>query len=444
MNHVRSFMNTLITGMVIASFILVKQSLASHRNIRVPQELVNVQLTDVQAKGFADNPSSAPTIGSLVIAKQSTCWRFGIVSRVWHNNTYDIIRLDRTTIQTHIAQDSIRSLAPLWHHLYQPNTNLSQLNILLNERITHYKKYGCPGGHGMIVPPSSKIIVLGDINGNFNSLQSQITEMFRNGLIDKHLKLAHDHYIIGLGNYVTDNKESLLVIQIMLQLQQANPSRVYLIKQNIDNIPFPTAKNKNDMQTNSTELQSIKHSWATISLILRTLPNFLCVGLQMPSTHSYDFIIFCSQKLDSSWHPQTYMKSLVEKHIDQNYSFPCCKEFYCTDCKTSSEKPTETFSEFVKKYISGIDSQKAYQCCLKALLRTGIRAGHCGITRICDNNNSWKPLKNYKTYEIGTSTVYTCSSCPIHADSHSENLLEAFGVVEAGRNGHWYITAHIQ
>jgi hypothetical protein len=204
--------------------------------------------------------------------------------------------------------------------------------------------------------------------------------------------------------------------------------------------------------------------WLKMLMLFKSLPKVLLAGLQLPSTQYYDFVMFCHASCDFTWRPEDLMGKTVEKHINQLYKNPCVVDYRNAQMNDASfatgtfvgenvesknaRKPAgsekiwskSAFDQFVKQNASRIDKRHRYQCCLCALVR-----GHEHIPGgiVVLKNNGWKPLKDKKTYEIEPCSVYTCTS-GAHCMSKAGCFDGAFGIIEAGPNGHWYITSHLE
>ena len=70
----------------------------------------------------------------------------------------------------------------------------------------------------MILPANSKIVVLGDLHGNFGSLQSHLASLYQDGLLDDQFHLKPNCYVVGLGDYAGDGGQGILVLYTSVEI----------------------------------------------------------------------------------------------------------------------------------------------------------------------------------------------------------------------------------
>lgn len=472
MHYIRT-LPKLIVGVWVVSYALITYAIVSHKEIHLPQNLWQSQLADSQVKLFASKQKIKPEVGQLVIChQQGGSWGFGIVVKQWSDEYYDIATPDNQSVNKHVALSSIKTLSSTWNQLFQPTVSLDKMRTLLDERTNYYRTYGAPDGHGMILPANSKIVVLGDLHGNFGSLQSHLASLYKDGLLDDQFHLKPNCYVVGLGDYAGDGGQGILVLYTLLKLQEHNPDQVFLLcgdHEDASQAQLDGFQKEwyGTFGGTKKEFCLSELVWLKMLMVWKSLPKVLLVGLQMPSTQHYDFLMFCHGSCDFTWRPDAFMSKVVEKHIDQHYQNPCIVDYrddLCTDAsfvtgtfvddediaKMRAKKTGQAamwsksaFEQFVKLYASRMDKKHMYQYCLCAIVRghEHIPGGIVSFKR--KGLKTWKPLKDNKTYEIEPCSVYTCTSGS-HCMSKAGCFDGAFGLIEAGTNGHWYITSHLE
>ena len=465
----------LALAIAVISPVFITYTIVHGIDVHLPHHLWHKQLSDSQVTLFANKQRLRPEVGQLVICRQQDgSWGFGAVAKQWPDEYYDIASMDNHVINKHVSLSSIKTLSSVWNQLFNPTVSLEQMRGMLDERINYYKSHGAPDGHGMILSAQSKIVVFGDLHGYFDSLQNHLARMYKDGLLDEQFHLKSNCYVVGLGDYTGDGGEGILVLRTLLKLQENNPEQVFLLRGDHENV----SKSQIDgfqkewygtFGSTNKDFRLSEMVWLKMLMVWNYLPKLLLVGLQMPSTQSYDFLMFCHGGCDFSWRPDAFLSKVVEKHISQCYKNPCILDYrddkksetsfvtgtFADDADiakmraktTTADKSTmwskSAFAEFVKRFASRIDKKQMYQYCLRAMVR-----GHehipGGIVALkCNGAKTWKALKDNKVYEIDPCSIYTCTSGS-HCMSKAGCFDGAFGLIEAGINGHWYITSHLE
>lgn len=261
-------------------------------------------------------------------------------------------------------------------------------------------------------------------------------------------------------------------MKTLLTLQENNPNQVFLLRGDHEDISKAQIDGfqkewYGKFGLTKKEFCFSEMVWLKMLMFWKSLPKLLMVGLQMPSTQHYDFIMFCHGSFDFTWRPDALLSRVVQKHIDHNFKAPCVIDYrdeLCTDtsfangtfaddddvinmrAKKAAQGPIwskSAFAQFIKQYASRIDKKHMYQYCLCAIVRGHDHIPGGLVTLKRKGLKTWKSLKDNKMYEIEPCSVYTCTSGS-HCMSKAGCFEGAFGLIEAGRNGHWYITSHLE
>lgn len=97
----------------------------------------------------------------------------------------------------------------------------------------------------LIIPNASKVVFVGDLHGDVASLHNNITRMQQEGIFERTntKKLVSDYYLVFTGDYTDRGYHGIEVWQILMDLLQENPNKVFLLKGNHDNEQSATTKN---------------------------------------------------------------------------------------------------------------------------------------------------------------------------------------------------------
>lgn len=453
-------------GIVILSFACI--CLANDKRPDSLSGLLHSTITDTQMQTFVQFEGGCLTPGQVVLMRKTpAAWVFGILQKQLKNDAFDVRSLHEPGTIRSVKINAIRSVRPFWANLLKPMQNLHSFEQLVDDRLSFYKKQGSSSGHGMVIPAGATIVLIGDLHGSYSSLQSHLLELRKKDLLDNNFKLKANCYVVALGNYIGSGPHGVEVLNILLALQKANQDQVYVLagthEDQLSNDSNNFQKEFFQKFSGQSDGQDIKRVWKKLTRLSTLLPRFFFAGLQMPSTHHYDFLLFCHNCFDRSWRPGDFMKSIVKNHIDQNYQSNAPLPYvaqqahkhafvegeFANECSSSTTKNhtsswTKTaFEEFVQRHAHCVDQKYMYTCCLRAMLR-----GHdCvmgGIARLKgDGPALWKSLKDGKTYEIDDHSVFTCISGS-QGLSRSDSIDNAFGLIHAGRNGRWYVTSVVE
>lgn len=456
----------ILSALTILSVPQVSFSFDQEQKESLSELLLHKTFTDSEVKAFAYLEGSNFIPGQLVLMRKATsAWVFGILKKCLKNDTYEVSGIDQSKLYQAVKIDALKAVLPFWQYLFQPTQNLNTFEQVVDERLAYYKKNGAPDGHGMIVPAGSMVIFFGDFNGSYSSLQNYMLQLHKDGLLDNNNKLKPNCYLVALGNYVGCGPHGVEILNSLLNLQKANPDRVYLLAGDHESLMLGDdhgfKKEFFEKFSKQAQEDNVKKAWQKLANLCTSLPRILLLGLQMPSTHNYDFLLFCHGCFAHTWRPQDFMQRIIKKHLNDNYeseeSLPYVtksenKEIFLDGqfiCEKSHTAPTKScctknaFEDFVAHHGSHVDHKYMYQFCLKALLR-GHNQNAYGLARLKDTSlKLWKHLKNNKTYAIEQGSVFSCISGS-QGLPKSDSYDNAFGIIQAGLNGQWYITARIE
>lgn len=359
-------------------------------------------------------------VGSLVMVQQDVDkWNFALIKNHTADGSY-LVQLLNKNSAIQVPVGLIRTVAPFWQLLFQSRVNQKKLLQLIDEQVQYVHKQGVPEGYSCIVPTESNVIVLTDPQGNVECLRRQLVDLYNKGLIDSHCTLKSDCYLVFMAPNIENIEKAQDVIYVLLSIARHNEGRVFILGNQTTSVN-PENILDNTATKNLNFTSSLSHDTIAMSKLValwKILPRMILMGIQMPSTHSYDFVMLCREKKGYVQEPKKLLDNIVKGHIDSNYQKNYTVPYNAKDNKKIIPANTTSFSYTLCAMIAGSKKQ----------------AANGGIIRLLKNGaKTHKPLKEGKIYQVSSCKFYKCSS--------SEQT-QFFGIIHAGNNGHWYITSH--
>lgn len=156
---------------------------------------------------------------------------------------------------------------------------------------------GFPFVQGLILPPNSQIISIGDIHGDIWALKGILTDLYHQGKIDSNLKLAEDIHIVATGDYTDRLWRGAQVWSLLTALQIENPGQVHLLRGNHETKGMAEIFGLYDELFNTltwSEEEDIAQAYRQLLNIFNLLPHALFIAT--PVNHSrkkYRVFMFC-------------------------------------------------------------------------------------------------------------------------------------------------------
>ena len=130
--------------------------------------------------------------------------------------------------------------------------NESMFNWLINDQLWIYKaspdtiienifdchfqsEFDLPYIVKWLLPKKTKVVVCGDIHGNFSTLNSILYKMLKENIIDSSLHIKDGYRFVFLGDYVDRGLNNLKVLLSLIVLVLKNPGKVILLRGNHEN-----------------------------------------------------------------------------------------------------------------------------------------------------------------------------------------------------------------
>lgn len=130
-----------------------------------------------------------------------------------------------------VFEDNMKYKVTRVHELFpKPKKGLTQKHLEFIARHMVYKEDYDNNKHtiykqflkSVVVPDDAKIIVIGDIHGKISGLKQLIHDLISKGYMTQRGILAHNVYLVSLGDLIDYGNKSLHVLYIMLKLRALN------------------------------------------------------------------------------------------------------------------------------------------------------------------------------------------------------------------------------
>lgn len=148
----------------------------------------------------------------------------------------------------------------------------------------------------LLVPATSKTIIIGDLHGDESSIQSLCIEFLKKGIINERFVLSKDYNILALGDYTGRGYDSVVTLSVLLLLLVQNPKNVFLIKGNHETLAM--AKSDKFLeeivrkgQTQNLSTEKVKEIWNGVLTLFNRLPHNILIGVPLPGSAT-KFICF--------------------------------------------------------------------------------------------------------------------------------------------------------
>ena len=404
-----------------------------------------------------------PVPSDIVLIKTDSVWRFAIVEARLEHDTYTVLQSDVPASTLTIARSAMRELLPFWRIVYSslaiklfPNVFFDTLSAFLAQA----SKNGKRSLLASIVSSGTRIVVIGDLHGDFDSLGRNLSRVYADqNFFNKDGTIAPGCLLVMLGDYADRGAYGSECWYLLAQMALQNPDRVILIRGNHETQKFSQLKKYYTAYLKEWEKKFDVHLvdkwWPTMLEIFEALPLALLLGHKTPGCQYYDFILFCHGGYATTWDPKLLLTSAIEQqrnlilHVSTeqeteflNNDFIGLAESSKTQGHVRLHKEGEHIThQQMRKYLrtsgNDISWQHPYQYCLRAIMR-GHQHLPGGIVQLAPVVESWRTLHSKLVYEVDQYAVYGFTSCPVIYGKE-----DAFGILLAAPNGRWYLQPYI-
>jgi hypothetical protein len=389
------------------------------------------------------------------------------VLRYTSPNEYEVELISTSTLRS-VSHEQIQKLSLLGHVLYQPNVSCRGFRDTVDyylhmfPRPPHYFVQSC------MLKPEKKIIVVGDLHGCFDPLESYLKEWYEKGIITKDLILDPEYCIVFTGDYIDRGQNCLEVLYTLMTLQISNPFSVFLIRGNHEQVGMIGAGDFYDEWLfEFGDNAFAEESWSRLFHMFDSMPVAVILGHKIDSL--YDCILFSHGGIENI---PNFLGYIVEQHVANPtpeiimiHEFEGLTEhngFSWLDFYAHGySSPTlvrnslrgggllawswQFLSDCLQRDQSSVDSSKPYSYILRAVCR-GHQHMEGGITRLLQQEDrhgqSWRSLKNMQECRIARGDVFTFFSASDAVPSaHTKHY--AYGVVSL-KNNEWTLTPYIK
>jgi len=170
-------------------------------NHRINSEALFMDVPESVVELYSQPVTDQLQKGEVVIVKnKNKPFRFGIFKDSMVPDTFVEIQLEHSTKIIH--KNKILQFSPFWQTTLQPNPSAE----LFEQLVQKYKQLTPTAPSPFVdvinIDPTSKIVVIGDLHGNFDALNRILVDLFKKQIIDKDLKLAPGYKLLCTGDYI--------------------------------------------------------------------------------------------------------------------------------------------------------------------------------------------------------------------------------------------------
>lgn len=320
-----------------------------------------------------------------------------------------------------------------------------------------------------VLPAGSRIAVIGDVHGDFQSITNDLQALMEQGIIDCAGRVRPGNYIVCLGDLADRGPHGVRVWEKMLDLKNLNPDSVWILRGNHEDAEMaPTYGFLDELiRRFRTKANDVLKAFAAF---WKKLPQAVYLGMRNPTTGKVDYIQFCHGGIETRLNNYVVsaLRGAMQYDIVSRRTFKtaglCDREepevmcglnwsdFCATDkaepcdirCERALNMKLRTYNAaFARNYLRCLAGDDFNVHC--------IVRGHDhvpgGIVELRDQIvptevepklQQWRPLQHDHVEPIRQGAVFTCTSSPaaLGVGPRSHNCHEdAFAVIDMGATG---------
>jgi len=212
-----------------------------------------------------------------------------------------------------------------------------------------------PYAQKLVVPAGSNIAFFGDLHGCVHDVLGSLEELKKDGYLDDNFKVLdkdnYETYIIFLGDYVDRGPYGLEVIYTLLQLKNANPDRVFMVRGNHEDANINIHGGFISELIKKLKLGGSFDVWESKTYkIIEHLYDVLPVVLYLccPEGEKYNVIQCCHGGMELGYNPKDFLaadsESVKYTMINKLNRTVCCEAL--------SDDLSNAISDYHKKDIA--------------------------------------------------------------------------------------------
>src|SRR5690606_13890385 len=137
-------------------------------------------------------------------------WSLATVEAYHRDNTLDLKvfpsreEKGETITKDRVPMKFVKKLRSFWRYMYQPTVPADLFDVAMTDLLNQLADAPLnPYAKGLIIPRGSKVYAIGDLHGDFFSLQRNLLDIFNKGSIDKDGQLTPSTFLVFTGD-ITD------------------------------------------------------------------------------------------------------------------------------------------------------------------------------------------------------------------------------------------------
>ncbi len=441
----------------------------------IPEFAWQKSLNDDEAKRFiAKEPFllTSLQVGELIMWHSTKgSWHFAQFQRIegnaihcWRYNSDSGIT---EAVSKPFDRNTFYKLSPFWKHVLEktvdPTSFEKEIDAFnaINQDVSAQDH-----ADTVIIPLGNRIMINGDIHGDIRAMAANLVHetLFYN-LLNAKGEIANESYALATGDIGDRGEDDVQCWCVLLELSNKNPGKVFITRGNHESDQVASIygfKNRFMKMMSASK-------WHKMQTIWSKLPHFILFGIQTPGVDFYDFIMAVHAGFDPNWNMTELMQAAISnyknvivgmdlpakvKAINYNWSdlIPVTAGDAALDSQAAARidlgmrgaGEDRLNHALIRQYCRNVSKSTSNHCGLSAIFRGHDHAAvkNIGnIGRLIDNPlTPWKALTSYEWYPLSESydtyTLITARNIPSVDSDHNWN---AYGIIEAGFNGRWYL-----
>lgn len=446
----------------------------------IPDFAWQKSLNDDEAQRFTSKEHFLPSrlyVGELILWHSNKgSWNFAQVQEIaadgihcWRYNSNDE-KDELVTKPFHPL--TFHKLSPFWKHVLEKSVDSINFKKEIDLFTAINKNVSTrPHADAVIVPLGNRVMVNGDIHGDMEAFAGNLMHatLFYN-LLNANGELANGSSAILTGDIGDRGQDDVQCWSVLLELANKNQSRVIIVRGNHEYDQIASIYGFKDRFSKIMPASA----WSEMETVWSKLPHFVLFGIQTPNADFYDFIMGVHAAFDPNWDMHELMDTTIANRKNVvvwmdlpanvkaiNYNWSDLIPADAAEAAMESQRAAKVTPgmrgagedrlnhALVRQYCRNVSTNRSKSCphsyCLSAILR-----GHShnavqnigNIGKLIDNPVApWKALTAFEQYPLSENfdvyTFMTARNIPTVDSDHNWN---AYGLIEAGMNGRWYLT----
>ena len=185
------------------------------------------------------------------------------------------------------------------------------------------------------ITADTKVIVIGDVHGDFQAFEAVITELGDHGYIDQNWNVRVDVTLVFLGDYSNRGGASVSVIAALMHLFINNPDNIVLLRGNHEYALTNKLFDKRHMSRKGTEdeffgefslleelkLRFVSYTYPDLLYWYDYLPQALFLGWHDQASGKQKYIQFCHGGIEIGYNPYALLHAGNQVEYEEFITF---------------------------------------------------------------------------------------------------------------------------